>query len=106
MAVKGALAKEAVTKKIAEAFGSDYIGESDKKLYVWGDENGEKIQIAISMTCPKVLFSGDSDQTGFNSSASNGEMNFDTITDDIPKKVEISVDEKKNIENLMAKLGL
>ena len=44
MAVKGALAKEAVAKKIAEAFGSDYIGESDKKLYVWGDENGEKIQ--------------------------------------------------------------
>jgi hypothetical protein len=103
---KGSIAKENITKKIAEAFGSDYIGESDKKLYVWGDENGEKIQIAISMTCPKILFNGDSDQTGFNSSTSNGEMNFDTMTEDLPKKAEISVDEKKNIENLMAKLGL
>ena len=31
---KGANAKLAVINKLAEAFGSDYIGEYDKKQYV------------------------------------------------------------------------
>lgn len=40
---KGAIAKEAVAKKIAQIFGADFVGEFDKKLYVWAEENGEKI---------------------------------------------------------------
>ena len=51
---RGAVAKQLVIKKIAEAFGDDYIGEFDKKFYVWANENGERVQIAISMTCPKT----------------------------------------------------
>ena len=34
MAVKGSVAKVNVQNKIALAFGSDYIGEVDKKIYV------------------------------------------------------------------------
>ena len=34
---KGANAKNAVINKIAMAFGTDYIGEIDKKVYVWAD---------------------------------------------------------------------
>ena len=52
---KGNIAKQNVAKKIAEVFGSDFVGEFDKKLYLWSEENGEKVQIAISMTCPKIL---------------------------------------------------
>ena len=51
---KGATAKINVTKKIIEAFGSDFVTEQDKKLYVWADDGGERVQIAISMTCPKA----------------------------------------------------
>ena len=36
------------------AFGADYIGEQDKKIYVWADDGGERVQIAIAMTCPKT----------------------------------------------------
>ena len=53
MAAKGSLAKEEVTKKIAEAFGQNFLGEYEKKLYILANENGEQIQIAISLTCPK-----------------------------------------------------
>ena len=53
MAVKGAAAKEQVIKRISSAFGEDFIGEVDKKIYVWANDNGEKVQIAISLTCPK-----------------------------------------------------
>lgn len=52
---RGAIAKTAVEKKLATAFGSDYIGEYDKKYYVWADDGGERVQIALSMTCPKVM---------------------------------------------------
>ena len=35
---KGAVAKENVTKILAEAFGSNFIGEYDKKIYVWAND--------------------------------------------------------------------
>jgi hypothetical protein len=40
---KGNIAKGEVVKRIAAAFGTDYIGEFDKKIYVTAMENGEKI---------------------------------------------------------------
>lgn len=40
---KGSNAKTAVQKKIAEAFGDNFIGEYDKKLYVWANDGGEMV---------------------------------------------------------------
>ena len=106
--VKGAQAKEYVAKKIAEAFGADYVGEVDKKLYVWSQENGEKIQIAIAMTCPKnpvgdvpvMDFSTDTEDFDFSGDASTA------VAPSIFQPAEITADEKANIASLMEKLGL
>ena len=98
---KGTLAKEAVAKKLAEAFGSDYIGEYDKKWYVWSTENGEKIQIAIAMTCPKTPVGAISATPAIDA---GGDFDFENMNTASP--VEITVDEKKNIEDLMNRLGL
>lgn len=54
MAAKGTIAKTNVENKIKEIFGADFAGVADKKLYVWADDGGERVQIAIAMTCPKV----------------------------------------------------
>lgn len=54
MAVKGAIAKQVVIEKIKQAFATDFVAVVDNKVYVQADENGEKVQIAISLTCPKV----------------------------------------------------
>ena len=35
---KGTIAKQAVIAKLADAFGKDFIGEHDKKIYVWTPE--------------------------------------------------------------------
>lgn len=40
MALRGAVAKETVTNKIAELFGDDTIGVFDKKLYIWANDGG------------------------------------------------------------------
>lgn len=35
---KGAIGKQNVMDKIKTAFGSDFIGEYDKKIYVWAED--------------------------------------------------------------------
>lgn len=98
---KGAVAKEQIAKKMAEVFGADWIGERDKKYYLWANENGERIQIAISMTCPKTPI-GEAGAT-----ADSNVLNFEdgaTVGGETP--IEITIDEKKNIADLKARLGL
>lgn len=97
MAAKGAIAKADVEQRIIAAFGEDYIGIADKKIYVYGKENGEKVQIAISMTCPKNPFSSDGAPAPAVTSA------FELVE---PKEVVISEEERANIADLMEKLGL
>ena len=105
---KGNIAKTVVAKKIAQVFGADFVGEFDKKLYVWAEENGEKVQIAISMTCPKVPVGAET----IDFKAEPGDsLNFEDmsaapIKGGVAELTEISADEKKNIAELMARLGL
>lgn len=54
MAAKGSEAKLLVQEKIKEAFGQDFIGINSGKVYVWVNDGGEKVQIAISLTHPTV----------------------------------------------------
>ena len=98
MAIKGAIAKEAVIKKIAAAFGEDYLGEQDKKIYVQAYEGGEKVQVAISLTCPKNPIGG---------------MNFEAFqvntTESVaikPETTEITEAEQAKINELMNMLGI
>ena len=102
---KGAQAKEAVVNKLRAAFGDNYIGEYDKKYYVWSQENGERIQIAISLTCPKV-------PVEVSSAPVAGDFNFE---DDAPGVVvaaggyqpaEITEDERDKVRELMRALDL
>lgn len=96
---KGALAKEALIKRFATAVGADYCGELDKKYYFWSTENGERVQIAISMTCPKtpIEFQGN-----------GGDLNFDEDTSAAPaaNPMKMSEDEAATLERLMKDLGL
>lgn len=50
---RGANAKIEVANIIKQAFGDSYIGEFDKKYYVWANDGGEQVQISIALTCPK-----------------------------------------------------
>ena len=102
---KGAVAKQNVVNKLQAAFGADYIGEYDKKWYVWSQENGERVQIAISLTCPKV-------PVEVANAPVTGDFNFE---DDAPNVVvaaggfqpaEITEDERDKVRDLMKVLGL
>jgi hypothetical protein len=104
---KGSIAKEKIQNKIAEALGQDYIGEFNKKIYVWANENGERIQIAITLTCPKEPI-----EIPDNLVQDDGDWDFSdepkaktvAVTNAAP--AEITEQEKQNIADLMARLGL
>lgn len=102
---KGTIGKQNVINKIKQAFGADFIGEYDKKLYVWATENGERIQIALSLTCPKV-------PVAISDNPTTGDFNFE---DDAPNVVvaagayqpaEITKEERERVNDLMKRLGL
>lgn len=100
---KGNIAKENIVKVLEQAFGEDYIGEFDKKYYVWADDGGNRIQISIALTCPKVY-------RGVEETAST-EMNFDDDAESAAeengfKPADISKEEQDTLAQLMERLGL
>ena len=94
---KGAIAKQAVEDKIREAFGKDFVGVADKKLYVQAEEDGAMVQVAISMTCPKTPLSVNGED-GF------PEGNFAEPTE--YKPAEITNAELDNVRKMIKELGL
>ena len=95
---RGNDAKNEVIRRLQEAFGSDYIGEVDKKHYVWANENGEKLQIAIALTCPKTFVEA--------AIPASNKLDFSSATPVSAPPAEITEEEKKRLEDLMKKLGL
>lgn len=93
---RGDLARQAVYDKIAEAFGEDTIGLVDKKLYVQTKEGNEMIQFAITITMPKNPIAG-----------------TEVVSPDAPAwetpqakpRVELSEEDRKQVDYLMEKLG-
>ena len=110
MAARGSVAKENVIKKLAQAFGNDFIGENDKKVFLWANDGGERVQIALTLTCPKTFI--DAPNTAAAAPSENlGDWDFG---DETPKPVAatkaepavITEQEVENIAELLKKLGL
>lgn len=101
---KGTIAKQNVVAKLKEVFGDDYIGENANKHYVWANDGAEKVQIAISLTCPKTPI-GTVDVT----SAFGDGMDFEAapvVAQTTFTPAEITEQETQNIAEMMAALGL
>lgn len=96
MAARGSIAKQEVIQKLKDAFGDNFIGEYEKKVYLWANDGGEQVQIALTLTCPK--------------------MQVETATVPTPERgqraeiaqdnVEVTPEEIQNLEDLMARLNL
>lgn len=100
---KGAQAKEALIKRFITAVGNDYAGtENDKDYYFWSQENGERVQIKVSMTCPKtpVEFEGNGGDLNFEDDSGGGNNS------PAANPVKMSEDEQATLERLMKELNL
>lgn len=98
---KGQILKDQIEKKILAVFPEAFV--QDKKIYINGTENGEKIQVAISMSCPKTLV----DAPAKMDFETDWEFDGPTAAPAQPQRVtEISDSERANIQALMEKFGL
>lgn len=98
---KGQESKAYVENKIREAFGKDFIGvdTATKKIYVNGYEDGQPMQVCISMTCPKTPFAIPGAETEFSAGGNFGEP-------DVYQPAEITSDELENVRKMMRELGI
>lgn len=93
---RGSIAKTNLLEKFKVALGQDFVGmDSDgKKAYFWSTENGEKMQVCITMTVPKTPLATDS-------------MPKEMVFGDGPVPVSpISEDEQATLDRLMKELNL
>ena len=105
MAIRGSLAKAEVIKKIIDTFGDSYIGEFSGKHYIWANDGGQKVQIAIALTCPKTNV-GDAPAERASNVLDFENMSAADVGSATRRNVEITEDEKVHIQKLMAELNL
>ena len=94
-------------QKLFHAFGDKFIGEYDKKIYVWANDGGERVQIAISMTCPKTPIEIDTSiNTGADWDWGDSDKKENNVAVAVAEPAEITEEEVDNLKTLLEKLGL
>lgn len=107
MARKGDEAKNKIIEKIKEAFGQNFVGIQDKKLYIVQQENGESLQFAISITMPKTGIETTTVQSIAVDSFSLGtEKEVIVSQPTLANSHEMREKEQETVRKLMSELGL
>lgn len=102
---KGAVAKSEIFEKMLEVFEGSFIYNSGKELRIPWVENDTPLQIKVALTCAKDMV----DPTGETlvKPAATAKQEDAPAGFPAPKKrVEVTEEEKKNVEDLLAALGL
>ena len=105
MAVKGSIAKAEITNKILEVFPDSFTYNDGKEIRINTTEEGELVQIKLTLTCDKTPVSVNMDVEVPRSTEA-------PISADCPFEVnnsqtfEPTEEEKENLQKLMSKLGL
>lgn len=103
---KGAVAKEFIKEKLLETFEGSFVYNNGKEVRIPYEENGELVQIKISMTCAKEPVSIGGTNADMKAAAAPSETG-PVLNESVPTKLaEPSEEEKQNVEDLLAALGL
>lgn len=100
MAIKGAEAKLEITNKILELFPGSF--KYDKEIRIPVIENGEEVQIKISLTAAKVNVERDDGVLDFTKKTETTSQ----TTPATPQSLEPTEEEKNIVNDLISKLGL
>lgn len=101
MSAKGAEAKSVISEKIFEVFPNAFAYE--KELRIPYQENGEEVQIKITLTCAKVNVPNPNLETSENLEESDMASSSTSSSRDLS---EPSIEEKETLEELISKLHL
>jgi hypothetical protein len=103
---KGALAKENIINKILETFEGAF--KYDKEIRIPMMENGEEVQIKVALTCAKTNVDRGEDVAipGASTVKASTTTTSATVSKVSTTVAEPTEEEKKNVEDLLIKLGL
>jgi hypothetical protein len=96
--MRGAESKQIVINKILETFKDSFIYNNGKEIRVPMEENGERVEIKVALTCAKTNVGGDGASV-----ESGGQASAFTET---PAVTDLTTDEKENIQKIMDRLGI
>lgn len=101
---RGDLAKQSAIATIQAAFGEDFVGLIDKKLYVnvKDGSNGEVVQLSIALTMPKTPVSASTVPVSAPARDSNAAAWENTPA----TPTELSQEDRAKVADLCKKLGI
>lgn len=102
---RGDIAKQYVIDTIAQTFKDSFVCIKDKKIYLNIKENQEIIQIAISLTVPKVQVQAQS-ATQTTAGTDWRESTNDSSQKSSAGPVSLSPEDEEAVRRLMEKLGV
>jgi hypothetical protein len=105
MAARGSISKENIKNKILETFKGSFLWDNDKEIRIPVLENGEPVQIKVTLTCAKTNVENDENDGGV---AVFSETKAASASTPVTKTsvAEPTAEEKQAVADLCAKLGL
>ena len=97
---KGAESKSLVTKKILEIFPNAFLYNNDKEIRIPLTEQGETVEIKVVLSCAKTPVR---EATILNWSGNSSTV---PAAEPVPAPPQISEEDRRKVQELMAKLGL
>ena len=94
----GAFSKKIVTDKILSTFEGSFIYNDGKEIRIPVIENGERVEIKITLTCAKTNVGG--------ADACPTSPSSEEVSDTEQPIAAPTEEEKKKVSNLLATLGL
>lgn len=105
MAAKGSILKQEVASKILAAFPGSFLYNDGKEIRINGVEDGQKLQIKVTLTCAKVAVEGGDDTVlPGEKTAVTADVKSIGTNEKIPQ--EPTAEEKERLTTLLNKLGL
>ena len=100
---RGQELKKEITKKILEFFPNSFLYNDGKEIRICGQENGEEIQVKVTLTAAKEnVYSGQDNATPGEFASTNLENNKPAEQ----RIVQPTQEEKENVRKLMETFGL
>ena len=105
MAAKGSILKSEIVKKILATFPGSFLYNDGKEIRINGMEEGQMLQIKLTLTCAKVAVENGNDTAlPGEQSAINENIKPAATNEKIPQ--EPTAEEKERLTMLLNKLGL
>lgn len=103
MAAKGSILKQEIANKILATFPGSFLYNDGKEIRINGIEEGQSLQIKLTLTAAKVAVEGGNDIT-FSGEAATAGVKSNVSNEKIPQ--EPTAEEKERLATLLNKLGL